>query len=157
MCFNKNQLHRRRSVARRKGAVVVEAALVLPVLLIITLGMIDIAQFITTAQCVTNASREAARFCSRADTKSASEVEAIAKDFLASIFSQHAGEIDSIVNVTVTDADGNSLSSDQVGEVSSGDGMAIDVTFDFSQVRWLPGPKYAAGNSLSSRTFCRRH
>lgn len=52
--------------ARARGQALLEFALLLPVLLLLTLGVIDGARVFTAFVAVTNASREAALFASRA-------------------------------------------------------------------------------------------
>ena len=142
---------------RRRGAAAVEAALVLPVLLTVLLGSIDIAQFINLSQLVTNASREGARFASRSSTNTVAEVEAAMHNYLRDSFPHLDAEaLTAAAKVQVTDGENNSIQNGDLTNIASGDPILVDLAFDFSAVRWLPGPNYWNGNVNQSITACRR-
>jgi Flp pilus assembly protein TadG len=149
---------RGRSSNRRLAAAAVEAALTMPVLIIITFGAIDVAQYINLAQQVTNASREGARAVSRATTTSAVDVEAAVLDYIADSFpGKSRAALDAGLNVVVRrESNPKSVLTGSLSSVDSGDPVSIDVSFDFTIVRWLPGPKYFDQNLSEKRTFCRR-
>lgn len=141
---------------RRAGVVAVEAALIVPIVVLITLGTIDIAQYINLAQVVTNSSREAARVASRNGTTTVADVEASVRSYVAATFpNMSASDVNSVVSVDVRDKDDKKISSD-LTTIQSGDPLVVTVSFDFSQIRWIPGPNYLGGTSNDSRTICRR-
>lgn len=154
ICFS----NRSQSTNRRCGAAAVEAALTLPLLIIVTFGSIDVAQYINLAQQVTNASREGARTAGRATTTSAAEVETAVLDYFADCFpNKSRDELDAGLTVVVRkETNSNSVLNGSLSSVDSGDPISIDVSFDFTIVRWLPGPRYFNENFSQKRTFCRR-
>lgn len=151
----KQTINKSRRTRCRAGVVAVEAALVVPVVVFITLGTIDVSQYVNLAQVVTNSSREAARVASRNDTTTVADVEASVRSYVAATFpNMSTSDVNSVVKIEVRDKDNNVISSD-LTTVDSGDPLVVNVSFDYSQIRWIPGPDYFGGAN-ASRTTCRR-
>ena len=145
----------RRRIRRCAGVVAVETALIVPVVVLITLGTIDVAQYINLAQVVTNSSREAARVASRNDTATVADVEASVRSYVAATFpNMSTSDVNSVVTIEIRDKD-DKLISTNLSTVASGDPLVVNVSFDYSQIRWIPGPDYFGGTN-ASRTTCRR-
>lgn len=134
-----------------------EAVIVLPLLVFIMLGAIDIAQYINLAQLVSNSSREGARVASRIRTTTVQEIEQTVENYLKEIYPDLSDEqLAAAVSITVLDKNNSFISNGDLSNIESGDRMSVNVSFDFSAVRWLSGPDYWNGNVNSSSTVCRR-
>lgn len=145
-----------RLAGHRRGAAAVEAALILPFLVIVTLGAMDLAQYVNLSQLVTNASREGARQLSRSESESTQDVEDAVRSYLADSMPQVSpAKIAEATDVTIRDENGQPIRNGDLTTVESGDPVSIEISFDFSAVRWLPGPSWN-GNTSQCRTVCRR-
>jgi len=126
----------------------------MPVLVIITFGSIDLAQYINSGQVVINASREGARVASRDQTLLVSDVENTIRAYLAASLPQLTdSEMESSLIMQVKDITTNTLVTDQLDSVPSGNKLAILVELDFESIRWLRGPGYSPHRV---QTYCRR-
>jgi hypothetical protein len=165
--------------ARRSGVAAVEAALMLPLLVIVTFGAIDLAQYITLGQVVCNASREGARIASRNDVKSIEDVENAITQYLANSMphlSENQLAAAACIQISTQDGDvayfddddyaetsgnghghghahGHGSDSSSTSTLKSGDPISIQISFDFSSIRWLRGISYS---DPSTTTVCRR-
>ncbi len=148
--------HPRNRHAHRPGAAAVEAALMMPVLVVVFLGAIDIAQYITLSQVVANASREGARVACRATTDHTSDVETAVLDYLRDSFPQLDSQSFNSAATVDIEYQGTPVPKGDLSNVVSGDPLTVEVSFDFSAVRWLPGLDYWGGNANMSRTVSRR-
>lgn len=154
-----------KKTAIRTGAAAAEAALILPILIVVTLGGIDVAQYINHGQIISNASREAARIASRHSTESEDEVRSAVEEYIGDWYAgygsdseaqvQESGESGSL-QVSVKTGSGQTISAGDLTRVDSGESLRVEVSFDFSEVRWLPGPTYWNNNVKSVTTYCRR-
>ncbi len=146
-----------RASKNRQGAAAVEAAIVMPFLLLITLGGINIAQYINLGQQVSNASREAARVASRHSTTQVEQVQAAVERYMADwYFASEDTGFGNALTVNVRKGDNTSIPGGDLDRVDSGDSILIEVSFDYSTVRWIPGPDYWNGNQKVITTHCRR-
>lgn len=116
----------------------------LPILIVITFGSIDLAQYINTNQLIANASREGSRFAVRTDTMSSEDVIAKVKTYMSDALPQLSQDsLASALEVTVSQgAGGTAVSGSQLATVSEGTRIDVEVDFDFSYIRWLPGTPY---------------
>lgn len=142
---------------RPTGAAVVETAIVLPVLVLVAIGGIDFAQYVNFSQTLTNASREGARLASQDRHESVNDVEAGVLQLFKDAF-EHVSEstIEDATTVVVRRADGSVVPNGDLTAVTSGDPLSVDVTFDYSAVRWINGSRYWSGDTNTKVTVARR-
>ena len=117
---------------RRRGAAVVELAVTLPLLALIVLGVTEFSQYVNAAQVVTNASRRGARLAARNATVTTSEVQNDVTAFLTGALGSSAS-----VNVQVVNGSGTPITSGDLGAISSGSPIRVDVSLNFDSIRWL--------------------
>lgn len=141
----------------RRGAAAVEAALMLPFLIIVSFLAIDISQYINAAQVIANSSREGARLAAKDGTSNVSEVETAVKNYLTETLPNLGQEeMDELLTISVkhvVDDEEENISSGDLSSISSGEKLNVQISMDFSAIRWLKGPSYRA---IGSTTFCRR-
>ena len=160
-------------LTNRRGASAVEAAIILPVVIVITLGGIDFAQYINLGQLVSNASREAARIAGRSTTSSVEEVEDAVENYLQAWYPTATDEgFGNRLSISVKTEEEDKLDQDNdrddtelveveipsgdLSRVESGTTLRIVVSFDYENVRWIPGPDYWSNNLQTVTTYCRR-
>ncbi len=142
----------------RSGSAAVEAALILPLLIIISIGAINVSQYINLAQLVSNASREGARVACRNGTQTVDQVELAIIDFMSDALAHLSPEeLSAAVNIEVRDGINDSIiPSRDLTKIPSGGSISVHLAFDFSKVRWIPGPSYWNNDVQESKTICRR-
>jgi Flp pilus assembly protein TadG len=139
---------RRRVCQRRLGAAAVEFAIVAPIFFLMILGMLELGRAVMVQQVITNASREGARI-------------AVLDGSLATGTDDEPGVTDSIANYLTSaniDPDSVTITIDPATPSSASYGAPVTVTISvpFSEVSWLPTPKYLGNKTLSSATVMRR-
>ena len=141
---------------RRRGAAAVEFAVISPVLLLTAIGIVDVGQYASVGQIVNNASREGARVAIRADTASASEVEAAVSAYmLGALPGMSPDTIDNALDVSVTDTYAM-ISGDDMTNLESGYQVSVQVTFDYQSVRWAPSGFFGSNTVVQTTTVMRR-
>jgi Flp pilus assembly protein TadG len=123
----------------RCGAAAVEMAIVAPVLFLFIIGIIEFGRVFMVQHVLTNASREGSR---RAviEGASVSEVESLVKNYL---------EQTSVKGASIT------VSPDSLKDVGFGDSVTVTVSVSYSDVSWLPAPRFLKETSLSATTVMR--
>ena len=140
---------RRRVCQRRLGAAAVEFAIVAPIFFLMIFGMLELGRAVMVQQVITNASREGARI-------------AVLDGSLVTGTVASPGVRDSVQRYLTSaniDADSVTITIDPATPSSASYGAPVTVTVSvpFSEVSWLPTPKYLVGNrTLSSATVMRR-
>jgi Flp pilus assembly protein TadG len=127
-----NSVLRRRK--ERRGTAVVEFAVVAPVFLLLAFGMVEFGRMVMVEQILADASREGARLAVL-DGVGGAEVAAAVEARLANA---------SIRGATVAVAADSPLT------------RTVSVAVPFSQVSWLPTPKYLGNHTLRAQTTMRR-
>ena len=131
---------RRANGRQRRGAAAVEFAVVAPIFILLIFGMIEVGRGIMVEQILTNAAREGAR-AAILDGATSSAVKTSVNTYLTNA---------SLPSATVTFPQG--LPED----AAYGTPVAVDVSLKYSQVSWLPSPRYLSSKSLSARSVMRR-
>lgn len=125
---------------RNRGAAVVEFAVTAPVLFIILFGMIEMGRGLMVKQLLSNAARDGAR--------SAILEGSTAEEVQQTVLSYLGGSKIEGAQVTVTPS--------PLTLAQGGDPVTVSVSVPFSEVSWLPTPKYLAGVSLEETVIMRR-
>jgi Flp pilus assembly protein TadG len=118
----------------------VEFAVVAPIFLLIVMGIFEYGRMVMVQQIITNASREGARQAVL-DGSTTAEVTSTVTDYLANV---------AISGATIT------VTPDPPGDAAFGDPVTVTVDIPFSQVSWLPAPRYLAATRLTASTIMRR-
>lgn len=120
-----------------------EFALVAPVFFLMILGMLELGRAVMVQQMLTNAAREGARV-GVLDNKTVADIETQVKRFLPSL--PTGGSLAIRVNPNGPDYPSN-----------PGDPVEVVVSIAFSEVSWVPVPKYLSGGvNLSATAIMRR-
>lgn len=129
----------RSKVKARRGATVVEFAIVAPVFFLLVLGMLEFGRAVMVQQILTNASREGAR---RGILEHATvpEVEAQVADYLRDT---------SVSGATV------SVVPNTFAHVGFGDPVTVTVSVPYSQVSWVPVPRFLGEKTLTGESVMR--
>jgi len=130
---------RRAARRRRRGATVVEFAIVAPLLFLFIFAMIEFGRMVMVEQILTNGAREGARR-GILEQSTAAEVETLVSDYLTE---------SSISGATVTVSPGN------FHQVGFGDPVTVSVSVPYSQVSWLPTPRFLGGTNLTAQSVMR--
>ena len=138
----------------RRGTAVVELAVTSPLLCLLALGVVEYAQFTNTAKIIGDASRRGALFAAREDTTSVAQVQSHVREFVTGALANLPDG--TAVNVQVIHGSGAPLTSGDLSEIGSGSSVMVDVSMDFSSVRWLNYFTNLNGKSLSVSTIARR-
>jgi Flp pilus assembly protein TadG len=135
-------LRRKSSTAQqnRRGVAAVEMAFVSPMLVLMILGIVEFGRMSMVQQTITTAAREGARQAI-VDGSSQSDVDATVNSYLAPA-DINSAEV--------------SISSDLNGTVLHGAPVSVTVSVAFSDVSWLPVPKFVGGKVLTSTSVMRR-
>ena len=150
------------SPVNRQGAAAVEAAILLPVFVLIFLALIDIGQAINLRHVVENAAREAARMAAKDEHESAAEIHTAVVEHMKSAYPNIvSASIEQAVSTNVYYVDtlygGNTIyTPEDLAEIPSGQSVHVEVSFDFDQVRWLPGFDWWNTTLFESVSICRR-
>lgn len=148
---------RRIRSALRKGTAAVECAIMAPLLTLLVLGAMDVGQFANVHQKISDASREGARMAARNSTQSTSDVQVVVMDYLERVSRGVSPDtLASATTVTVTRADGGSISGTALGDVPSGSEVRVQVTLQFEAIRWISGVSSLTGSQITSTTIMRR-
>lgn len=151
------QRQKRHRTRNRFGAAAVEAAIVLPIIILTLVGGVDVAQYINLGQLVSNASREGANVACRESTTSVSEVELAVQRYFEDWFpSDSENGFGDALEVTVRTVNDHHIPSGDLTQIDSGDFLRVEVSFDFSSIRWFSGPDYWNSNEQEVTTYCRR-
>ena len=134
------------SKQQRRGVAAVELAVVSPIFFLLIFAMIEFGSAMMAQQAITNAAREGARIAVLPDG-TVDRTETYAKSVL-----QAAGIDPNAATVDITDEEGNSLDPADAGY---GDIIRVHISLPFSQVSWIPVPKYLGDTILSSATVMR--
>ena len=134
-----------------------ELALVTPLLILIVLGTIDVGQYVNVGQVVNNASREGGRYACRDNVTTVSDVTTKVQNYMASAFPNvSAGDLNAALTVTVRDENNAVIPGGDLTNISSGSGVSVQVTLQYTPVRWMSGFLDLTGSSLSTTTLMRR-
>lgn len=148
----RNQRARRhRDLEQRRGAAVVECALTAPLLALLLLGALEVGQYIHVSQSVCNASRIGARLAARQDTDDVQTIVSEIEDYLDA-----NGIPPASISVTVTDADGTTISGTGLSDVDSGQSISVQVEVEFAFIRNVHFLNHLDGASNTSITIMRR-
>lgn len=148
---------RQRRDAKRRGVAAVEFAVAAPVLILLLLGAIDLGQFINVGQVISNSSRVGVRRAIRFDTKNVEEVRTEVLDYLEDYLSGvNRSTIDNALTVNVTNSSGTAMSGADLGTLASGTEIRVQVSFNYSSVRWLSGFTGLNNRNLGATSMMRR-
>jgi len=125
---------------RNRGAAAVEFAMVAPVFFLLLFGIIEFGRCILVQQMLTNASREGARQAVL-DGATTSDVVAVVNQYLAATMSRTA---------TVQ------VSPNPPSTAALGAPITVTAQIPFSQVSWLPAPRFLGNATLSATSVMRR-
>jgi len=153
----KNRIPDKQKNNRRQGVAAVELALALPLLVLMMLGTIDLGQFVNVGQVISNASRVGARKAALFDTKTDSQVESEVVSYLNNYFpKQSAATLQGATTVSISRADGTSVSGNALGSVPEGEKLQVTVRFNYAATRWIQGITDLDGRSIQVTTTIRR-
>lgn len=142
---------------RRRGVAAVELAVASPLLVLLVMGTIDLGQFINISEIISNGSRIGARKAVRYETKSVTEVETAVVDHLANHFSMVSRDtLQSATTVTVKNSGGTTMTGTGLQNISEMQDVVVEVSFNYSAIRWIGGLNTLDGKSLSCTTTMRR-
>lgn len=154
--FNRS-LRNVRFKRNRRAAATVETAMLIPLLILVSLGATDVAQYINLAQSITNAARHGARFAAKDSTLTVGQVEDEVGRVFADLFPQCSEEdFETALVISVTNLDGEPVSSGSLDTIDSGDPVCVQLQFDFDAIRWLKGWEYFGFEVVSSEAIGRR-
>lgn len=141
----------------RRAAATVEFAIIGPLLFLLTLGALEIGQYVNVGQTVSEASREGARFAARNGTSTVKAVEGYVQNYINSAFAGlPTGTLAAALDVKVSDASGKPIAGGDLTSVDTGASINVEVTFDFSAVRWLSKGHCTTSTTLKTTTMARR-
>jgi hypothetical protein len=146
MFHKEGRRNRQGEKQQRRGVAAVELAVVSPIFFMLILAMIEFGSAMLAQQAITNAAREGARIAVLPDG-SADRAETYAKGVL-----QSAGIDGEMATVNITDEEGNPIDP---ALATYGDIIMVRVSLPFSQVSWIPVPRYLGDTILSSATIMR--
>jgi len=140
---------RRRACERRRGAAAVEFAIVAPIFFLMILGMLELGRAVMVQQVITNASREGARIAVLDGAQvTGTDADPGVTDSVQR-YLQNANIDPDSATITINPA--------SPGDAGYGDPVTVTVDIPFSEVSWLPVPRYLVGNkTLSAATVMRR-
>lgn len=137
----------RRLKTKRLCAAVAEFAVVAPIFMLLVFGMMEFGRAIMVQQVLVNASREGARQAVL-DGATTTDVQDQVNLYLDP--SGIDGEsIAYFVN-------GSQVSNPTGNNSAFGDAIGVEVSVNFSNVSWMPVPKYIGGAVLRARSTMRR-
>ena len=128
----------RSSKPRRTGVAAVEFALVAPILITLVLGMIEVGRAVMVQQLLVNATREGAR-AAVLETATVSSVKTYVQDYLSGM------------SIAIT-SDKIAVQPDPV-TATSNTPISVSVSVPYSDVNWLPVPKFVSGNLQASTSM----
>jgi Flp pilus assembly protein TadG len=125
----------------RRGASLVEFALVAPIFFLFVFGMVELGRMVMVQQLLTNASREGARQAVL-DGATSEHVQDVVEQYLANASIDVQRE-----KITVTP---------DPPATAFGDPITVSVSTPYSDVSWLPFPRYLNTVHLEASTQMRR-
>ncbi len=126
-------------------------------LVLLLLGTIDLGQFINISEVISNTSRIAARKAVRNDTAAVADVKTAAVDHLANHFSTVSRtKLENATTVTIKNAGGTTITGTGLKTFPSQQDLVVQVTFNYSSLRWVNGIGFLNGKSLTCTTTMRR-
>lgn len=134
------RLFRRAMGIQRRGAAAVEFAVVAPVFVLMIFGMIEVSRGIMVKQIMTNAAREGAR-AAILDGATGTDVTTSVNTYLSNC---------SLAAATVTFPQGLPEA------VTYGNPVEVQVSLSYTDVSWLPIPRYMSSSSLTASSVMRR-
>jgi len=126
--------------AGRRGATLVEFAVVAPVFFLVVIGMIEFGRAMMVAALLANAAQQGARAGALNGAQSADVTSAV---------SNYLG--DAKISGASTTVTPNPPSSALPGQ-----DVTVTVSIGYSQVTWLPAPKFLAGKTLTAMSIMQR-
>lgn len=138
----------------RRGAAVVELAIMSPLLCLLALGIVEYSQFANAAKIIGDASRRGALLASQDDTTSVSEVQSYVREFVTGALANLSDG--SSVNVQVVNGSGTTVAGGDLTTIPGGSPVVVDVSLNFSSVRWLNYFATLDGQTLRATTVARR-
>lgn len=131
---------------KRRGIAAVEMAVVSPLFFMLIFGMIEFGCAMLAQQAITNAAREGARIAVLPDG-TRDRVDVYARSVLRA-----AGVDPASATITIANEAGSTLDP---ATATYGDVIMVRVSIPFSQVSWVPVPRYLGDTILSSATVMR--
>lgn len=142
---------------RRRGVAALELAVASPLLVLLVMGTIDLGQFINISEVVSNSSRIGARKAVRYETKTETDVQEAVIDYLANHFTTVSREsLRSATTVTVKNAAGVTITGANLQGIGAMQDVVVEVSFNYSAIRWVSGLNVLDGKSLTCTTTMRR-
>ena len=123
----------------QRGVAAVEFAIVAPVFFILLMGMMEMGRALMVQQVLTNASREAAR-TAIVGTASGSSVTTAAVTYATN------AKVNGVTAVVSPDP----------ATAAPGSTVTVTVSVPYSNVTWVPLPKYLKTATLSAQTAMRK-
>ena len=130
----------RRRPAGRRGVAAVEFALTAPLLFLLVFGMIEVGRGLMVQQLLANAARDGAR---------SAILEGATVEAVKASVTEYLGA-SSVSDVSVF------VEPDPLTLAQGGDPVTVTVSVPFTEVSWLPTPKYLGGATLSASVIMRR-
>ncbi|HUY36335.1 MAG TPA: TadE family protein [Pirellulales bacterium] len=130
----------RKSSRRRRGATVVEMAFVAPVFFLLVLGMIEFGRAMMVAALLANAAQQGAR-AGALDGAQTSDVTNAVNNYLS----------DAMISGAST-----SVTPSPPSSAGAGQDVTVTVSIGYSQVTWVPAPRYLGGTTLSATSIMQR-
>jgi Flp pilus assembly protein TadG len=135
-----NSKFSRRRRAERRGATMVEMAFVLPVFLLLVIGMIEFGRGMMVAALLTNAAHEGAR-AGVLDGAQSSDVTTAVNGYLTDA---------KLPNATIT------VTPNPPSGATAGQDVTVTVSLPYSQVSWVPHPRFLGSATLSATSIMQR-
>jgi Flp pilus assembly protein TadG len=137
------KLPRRASTRRRtdrRGSTLVEFAFVAPVFLLLVIGMIEFGRAMMVSALFANAAHEGAR-AGVLDGAQSSDVTNAVNNYLADA---------KITGATVT------VTPNPPSSATAGQDVTVSVSINYSQVSWVPHPRFLGSATLSATSIMQR-
>lgn len=120
-------------------------------------GVVDMGQFANCHQKISDACREGARCAAQFETADTSDVETVVLACLGDMFpTVPEATLRSGTTVTVRNAAGCTLVGSELGNVSTGAPVEVQVSLPFNNVRWISGLQFLGGRTMNAATVMRR-
>jgi len=126
--------------AGRRGTTLVEFAVVAPVFFLLVMGMIEFGRAMMVAALLANAAQQGAR--------------------AGSLNGAQSSNVTNVVNAYLTDANlsgaTTTVTPNPPSSASPGQDVTVTVSIGYSQITWLPAPKFLSGKTLSATSIMQR-
>lgn len=133
------------SRSRRRAATVVEMAVVAPVVFLLIFAVIEFSRMVMLQQALVNAAREGCRKATLASTTSASDVDAVVRNYLEGTIRNASST--SVVTVTV--------SPSTLAGMDSETDITTTVQVNYNDVSWAPA-SFLGNVTLQGKSTMRR-